>query len=305
MLADGTVKTYRYHRNRRSRSRGDTLGELIAAWERAPEWRGLATATKNLHTLYVRPLAMMGEVEAARVQRRDLLNIRNAIAVERGDGAANAFIKTASTLFAWAVESGWLTHSPVVRVKRLKGGHLPAWSEGDVALALPRLSEPLRRAVVLALYTGQRRGDLIRLPWSAYDGQVIRLRQEKTGAILVVPCHPLLKAELDAWRQSSVVGIGNAPILVNAKGKPWVPNNLTTQLGMALDAIEGFPAGRNIHGLRKLAATNLAHAGCSLHEIAAITGHKTLAMLQLYTASVDQERLAGAAIHRLSERKVP
>jgi integrase len=202
-------------------------------------------------------------------------------------------------MFSWCVETGWLDASPILRVKRLRGGNLPAWTEADAALALRHLKEPLRRAVVLALFTGQRRGDLTRLTWNAYDGRAIRLRQGKTGAELVIPCHPELKAELDAWRPTTVSPL----ILVNSKGKPWLPTNLSTQLGRALEEIEGFPSGRNIHGLRKLAATNLAQAGCSMHEIAAITGHKTLAMVQLYTASVDQERLAEAAVIRLSSRR--
>ena len=57
--------------------------------------------------------------------------------------------------------------------------------------------------------------------------------------------------------------------------------------------------GLNLHGLRKLAAVRLAEAGCSLHEIAAITGHESLAQVSLYTADVDQERLALAAVTRL------
>jgi integrase len=55
----------------------------------------------------------------------------------------------------------------------------------------------------------------------------------------------------------------------------------------------------NVHGLRKLAAAELADAGCSVHEIASITGHRSLSMVQLYTRTADQERLAGAAIVRL------
>jgi integrase len=62
---------------------------------------------------------------------------------------------------------------------------------------------------------------------------------------------------------------------------------------------EELPPNLNIHGLRKLAASNLAEAGCSTKEIAAITGHETLAMIELYTKSADQKRLATAAIHRL------
>ena len=71
----------------------------------------------------------------------------------------------------------------------------------------------------------------------------------------------------------------------------------------ALAKIDGFPAGRNIHGLRKLAAQNLAECGCTLHEIGSITGHKSLAMLRLYTAGLDQERLAEAAVLRWTGKR--
>jgi integrase len=59
--------------------------------------------------------------------------------------------------------------------------------------------------------------------------------------------------------------------------------------------------GLNIHRLRKLAATRLAEAGCSAHEIAAISGHKSLAMVVLYTAITEQEKLTGAVSLRLSQ----
>ncbi|MCE2579531.1 tyrosine-type recombinase/integrase [Komagataeibacter sp. FNDCR1] len=59
--------------------------------------------------------------------------------------------------------------------------------------------------------------------------------------------------------------------------------------------------------LRKYAATTLAEAGCSAHEIASITGHLSIAMVQHYTKSADQKRLAEAAIRKLqtAKRKPP
>ncbi len=54
--------------------------------------------------------------------------------------------------------------------------------------------------MILALWTGQRQGDLLRLPWSAYDGQMIRLKQSKTGARVMVPVGAPLKAALDATK---------------------------------------------------------------------------------------------------------
>jgi integrase len=274
------------------------MADLMAAWQRSPEWRALAPATQAGYVTYLQPLAGMQRVQASRVARKDITDIRNALAIARGNGASTGFVRTASALFGWAVENGWLKLSPTVRMKRLKGGHLPAWTQAEAEQAIRELPEHLRRPVVLALYSGQRRGDLVRLPWSAYDGRTIKLRQGKTGAVLVIPVHPALKLELDAWKAET----SSTVVLVNKFGRPWQPVNLSKQLGDALSKLDGFPANRNIHGLRKLAAINLAQCGCTLHEIGSITGHKSLAMLQLYTAGTDQERLAEAAVLRWSGR---
>jgi Phage integrase family len=57
------------------------------------------------------------------------------------------------------------------------------------------------------------------------------------------------------------------------------------------------------HGLRKAAARRLAEAGCSANEIAAITGHKTLAEVERYTRAADQVRLAHQAIRKQIETR--
>ena len=55
------------------------------------------------------------------------------------------------------------------------------WSIEDEAAFLQHAPAHLHLPLLLALWTGQRQGDLLRLPWSAYDGKHIRLRQSKTG----------------------------------------------------------------------------------------------------------------------------
>jgi integrase len=298
-LADGTQKSYHYppYRQRAPKAKGDTVGDIINAWQRSPAWRGLAEGTQANYVRALRYLAPTERLLPDALRLRDLVAIRDRVATLRGPGAATAFVRTVSALFGWAVENGWMKQSPSSRLRRIKGGHLPAWSEADAKLAMAHLLEHLRRAVVLALYTGQRRGDLVHLTWSAYDGRVLRLVQEKTKTALVIPCHPVLKAELDAWHATRT----STTILTNGKGLQWTGTNLSHQLGAALAAIPGVPPHRNIHGLRKLAAASLANVGCTIHEIAAVTGHKSMAMLELYTASADQERLATAAILRLTQ----
>jgi hypothetical protein len=53
------------------------------------------------------------------------------------------------------------------------------------------------QALVLALWTGQRQGDLLRLPWSSYDGSHLRLRRSKTGRRIAMPAGMPLKVLLD------------------------------------------------------------------------------------------------------------
>ena len=304
-LADGTTAEYRYPawsaKAKVDRFGPDSVAALIRAYQRSPEWLALAAATRAHHGTYLRDLELIGTERATLVTRRVLLEMRDSIASGRGNGAATGFIRACGSLFAWAVDREWLEHSPVHKIKPLPSSHLPAWTPAEAALALRNLPEHLRRVVVLGMHTGQRRSDLIALPWSAYDGAAIRLRQVKMSRPgkpapeMLIPASAELRAELDAWRRKATSTL----VLTDRNGLPWRGEYLSAAMKHALAGIEGIRPGLNVHGLRKLAAANLANGGCSVHEIQAITGHKTLSMLALYTASVDQQRLATAAVIRL------
>lgn len=297
-LADGSVRVYEYDRGKPAVAprAPDSLAMLMRAYQASPEWNRLAEPTRDRYIRYLRPLMGLVQYPATDLTRKLVITIRNQIVGTEKPAAANAFVRAVSAMYAWGIENEWVTSNPTARIKPLPGGHFAAWTADAAARALDEMPEHLRRLVMLALYTGQRRGDLCRLAWSNYDGARIRLTQGKTGAALVIPVHPVLKAAMDQWPRVATT------ILVNARGWPWKPESASKGMKEAIDRL-GFPPGWNIHGLRKLAAANLAEAGCSAHEIAAITGHKSLAMLTLYTASADQERMATAAIVRLQTRK--
>lgn len=282
-LADGTIREYRYSRDKPA---GNTIGALLEAYRRSSEWRALRPATREFYGRYMDHMSRWSSAPVTSLRRRDILAVRDAIESAGTPGAAASFVRCVSVLMTWAVDREWIEHSPALRVKRPLGGHLRAWTEAEYEHALTVLPEPLRRAVVLARHTGQRRGDLVAMPWSAYDGATVRLRQQKTGVPLVIPVTADLRRELDAWPRAGVL------ILQTHSGRAWSANYLSHTITAVLP---GLP----LHGLRKLAATSLAQAGCTIHEIAAVTGHASLAMVQLYTKSVQQEQLAGAAIVRL------
>src|SRR5262249_50247167 len=88
-------------------------------------------------------------------------------------------------------------------------------------------------------------------------------------------------------------------ILRTAFGEPFTSNGFGNFMADKI-AAAGLPQRCVTHGLRKAAARRLAEAGCSANEIAAITGHLTLAEVSRYTKAAEQKRLARAAIQRLS-----
>ncbi|WP_108257982.1 tyrosine-type recombinase/integrase [Mangrovicoccus ximenensis] len=62
-----------------------------------------------------------------------------------------------------------------------------------------------------------------------------------------------------------------------------------------------LPAGLSPHGLRKATCRRLAEAGCTAHEIMAISGHTSLAEVTRYTVAASRAKLAERAIASLLE----
>ena len=303
-LADGTVKEYRYPRykapeEKTPRWSADSLNALLQDYTRSPEWSKRASATQSNALRYLRPLWAIGHYKASEVRRRDVLTIRDVIAKTSGPAAANSFIKAGRGAYNWAIDRDWFDHSPFNNIPRLAGGEFPAWTDSQADSALNALPEPLRRVIYLGVYTSQRRADLIAMKWTDIAGGFLRVTQLKTGMEVVMPLHPVLAGEMKAWRAEATrrQANGDELVLTTAKGLPWTGQGLSQAMTRALRKIGIF--GINIHGLRKLAAVRLAEAGCTTHEIAAITGHKTLAEVQRYTDKADRTRLATAAVLRL------
>jgi hypothetical protein len=91
----------------------------------------------------------------------------------------------------------------------------------------------------------------------------MEVRQQKTGALLSIPCHKALRVELENMPRVAET------ILVGERGAPLTGSSLSVMVRKALRdmGINGYA----IHGLRKNAAVELANAGCEIMEIAAIT----------------------------------
>jgi integrase len=152
----------------------------------------------------------------------------------------------------------------------------------------------LRLAVMLLLYTGQRRSDVVKMQWSHFDDDLIKVVQQKTGETVWIPCHRRLKAILDELPRRGDY------ILTGERSERYEAGSLSTLVRRVLRSA-GIRDGFSVHGLRKNAAQCLAEAGCTLAEIMAIQGWKTPAVALLYIRQAEKKRLARSGMARWDE----
>jgi integrase len=110
--------------------------------------------------------------------RNIFLKWRDRYAVSSGRRQADYAWTVLARVLSWGLDRGLVLANPCERGGRLYRGSRRdiVWTAAAEALFLERAPAHLHLPLVLALWTGQRQGDLLRLPWSAYDGHHIRLR---------------------------------------------------------------------------------------------------------------------------------
>jgi integrase len=187
-------------------------------------------------------------------------------------------------MLTWAVDRGHVTANHLRGFKRLYHADRSEiiWLPDHVAAFMAVASLEMQRAMILALHTGQRQGDLLRLPWSAYNGNTITLRQGKRrrgrspAPPVVVPCTAALRRMLDGMVRTS-------PLILTTKtgqsfkkryfARLW--DEMTTAAALESITLPGLdaPVRLHFHDLRGTTVTLLSEAGCTPQQIATITGH--------------------------------
>jgi integrase len=207
-------------------------------------------------------------------------------------GAANGLRMALRVMMKHAIEIGLRADDPTREVRairiRTEGHH--SWTDDEIAQFERHhpIGSRARLALALLLYTGQRRGDVIRMGAQHIRNGALQVKQEKTGVELVIPLHPALATIIAAAPRDHLTFVTTrlaGPFEGSAFSR-WFRNECDKA---------GLPHC-SAHGLRKAAARRLAEAGCTTHEIGAITGHASLTELVRYTRAADQRRLAEAAM---------
>lgn len=283
-----------------------TIRTLIATFKGSTEFGELAPRTQSDYLKHIDaigakfggfPISGLSDPRARGIFKK----WRDGLALRSRRQADYAWTILAR-IFSVAKDRGEITVNPCE-----KGGRVyradrndKVWTDADEEAFLAAAPAHLHLAIKLALWTGQRQGDLIRLPWSAYDGKVIRLRQGKTGRRVTVPVGAPLKAALDAAGKAK----RGLLVLMTLDGTPWSSGGFQASWRKAV-AKAGI-TGLTFHDLRGSSVTRLALGGATEVEIAAMTGlslKDVSAILDAHYLSRDVG-LAESAVRKLEARTI-
>lgn len=163
----------------------------------------------------------------------------------------------------------------------------------------------------LLLNIAARRGDAYRLGHQHIHAGKLIWRPQKTlrttATQLSIPIMPELQNALDAMSKGD-----SLTFLLNDLGRPFASAaafgnkfaDWCRAAGLGSVACDdGRKRNFRAHGLRKAACRRLAEAGCTAPEIMAVSGHSTLAQVQVYVDAYDRTQAADRAITKLTKPK--
>lgn len=272
-----------------------TLRALAVSYFNSTTFRSLkADSTQTTYRNIIERLcAEHGDKRVAMIQREHVVKLMAARSNK--PDSANGLRKVLRAMMQHAIEIGLRKDDPTRDVKsiRVKSDGYHSWTDDEILQFenCHAIGTRARLAQALLLYTGQRRSDMVCMGKQHVRKGAITVRQIKTGAALQIPMHETLAAIIAATPSEHLT------YLTTQFGKPFTSAGFGNWFRDQCNA-----AGLDhcsAHGLRKAAARRLAEAGCTAHEIAAITGHASLREVQRYTKAVDQSRLAVSAMNKV------
>jgi|RhiMetdeSRZDD1v2_1073273.scaffolds.fasta_scaffold495855_1 integrase len=229
--------------------------------------------------------AQLGHYALADVTPALLVECRDQLARDHKNATVTRYLGTLSHAFSVAVrEWGWLDDSPMRKVTkpRLPRGRVRYLSDLERQRLLTECQASrnphLYIVVMLALSCGARKTELVSLRWSDVDLKrcTLTFHETKNGERRTVP---LTGQALNLMRHHAKVRrLDTLFVFPNDQGKRYFRFRETFENAVKRAGIADF----HFHDLRHTAASYLAMNGASLHEIAEVLGHKTLAMVKRY-----------------------
>lgn len=292
----------------------ETIAGLIRDYRASPEWKRLSDNTKPTWRLWLdRIESEFGKAPIPafddRRMRSDILTWRDRW--QSQPRSADMAIQVLSRLLSWAVDRTKLNVNLCAGISQLYENDRSdiIWEAPHFAAFNAAASIEVVEAVALAACTGLRRGDLVKLPWSAVGDHAIIWKTGKSRgrAVIIIPILPETRKLLDSIRQRHASEMAAKrrdrfkplpdTILSNSRWRPWTASGFG---GRFNDAKQVSGIEVNLHDLRGTFATRCMIAGLTDQEIADILGWTTKEVALIRVKYVDQARVVVAIGERIA-----
>jgi integrase len=279
--------------------RRDTLAWVILDYRKSRAWIKLAPSTKRGYGQYLDKIeAKFGNFRPEAITRRVVKQWQETL-----EGHAPAFgaaiLRVLRIVLKHAKNMGHKINLEDYSKLDLHtaGGNQEPWEDYEISAYLDEARRQGRQSMALALMLavclGQREGDIITMPRSAYDPAdgSISITQHKTGRRVAVPVLPELEREIDITPK-----LGTIFVISEKSEKPYKEHHFRHTHRMICRAA-GIPDRRKFMDLRHTAATRLGEAGCADDMIRAVTGQLDRTVVARYVKPTGT--MARAAIEKL------
>ena len=172
---------------------------------------------------------------------------------------------------------------------------IPTWTHKEYEFFITNANYAAALIAKVAYLTGQRVSDLVEIkrfgPYNEIQLCIMSLTQKKTGTKCYIP----ITEELYIINNSSI----HKYLVHDILGNNISPISASYQIKREIKRLD-MRKELSIHGLRRLCAANMAAKGCTVYEIAAVTGHLNVNNLSIYTESYDRSEAALGALKKLA-----
>lgn len=240
-----------------------------------------------------------GKTAYAEFKASDLRVVRRKLG--HTPGMANEYVKCARGLFRFASNKGLVDENTALQVDlyQLVKEARHSWNLSEIHQyqQTHAIGSQARLALDLALYTGQRRADLVSLgPPHECEGWLVftqRKNQRSKPSKIEIPIAPELRRSIDA------TPIGSEFYLTTRDGSSMGPDWLSIKFSRWCEEAN-VPKRCTLHGIRKAMAARMASLGVLDRDIMAVTGHRSRLEVDRYTRSAHQRMRAVRALERLN-----
>ncbi len=270
-----------------------TMADLIRRYKEGRKWAKTAPKTKKGYQWFLDIIERWAGCDPVTDITPDDVQELYETYREKTPVKAVALIRVLRLLLGQGVRLKMISTNPAskpeMEIKQAFTGKL--WPREAVQMFVQEADamgrHSLGTAVLIAWWTGQRQGDVLRLTRAAYRNGVFHVTQRKTGSRVMVPHSPTVQARIEAeLNRQTDKKVESAFLIVSEEtGQPYVEDNFRHLFATLRERVARVQPmfetpdgpvetkGLLFMWLRHTAITELAMGGSTVPQIAAVSGH--------------------------------